>query len=94
VHGTTALQGLRSDCADAQAPAHVAAGCISLDSSATPSSQPSLAQLLCALNVKVAEMRMLSCLLQGGEDEDEGSSPQDLWAPSVLSRITDIACSL
>ena len=33
-------------------------------------------------------------LLQGGEDEDEGSSPQDLWAPSVLSRITDIACSL
>lgn len=30
----------------------------------------------------------------GGEDEDEGSGPQDLWAPSVLSRITDIACSL
>ena len=32
--------------------------------------------------------------LQGGEDEDVGASPQDLWAPSVLSRITDIACSL
>ena len=40
-------------------------------------------------------LNMCCRLLQGGEDEEtEGASPQELWAPSVMDRISDIACSL
>ena len=53
-----------------------------------------IARLLLMCLVLETRCRTVRCLLQGGEDEDVGASPQDLWAPSVLTRITDIACSL